>query len=820
MGTATDTLLTVVRMEGVESYLRDQGRLADGAGRVSRAERDMVQGMNQVGNAFLAGGTGAIAMGTALVRVASNFEIMRTRMEVAMGGVEEGARTWRWAVQYAAQTPFDVKEVIDATTLLQLYGLEAQHWLPMVGDMAAAMSTSVLDATMAVARGMQGNLQRLRETFGLSTTALEKYGANITRQGAVLRATTEDQEALNKALQAWLSDKFAGGIEKRAQTLEGRLNNLTDALELAAVSVGESLLPEVKGAVDWTTHWIDAFNELSPVTKDIIADTLKFGAGIGIFVGAALKVSAFGMQVRLTQAAMTQAAMTQATLNMATHAGAVATSEATAAQGALTAARLHGNYVLTGSNALWLEGIAGSEALSAAYLREAEAAGVAAGANAGLARSRGAAAVSAGARGGAGVAREATISEAMFGRGVVQVVAAMMPFVPYIVAAVAGVAIPYYASGVGPARKQADEARRSYEEMGRAAVDEGRVDEWRDPVSGEWIDYRKQLPPATEKEFIEYFKKQRALDPQGVDQRWRGVMEGEPSPIHGGRTAFEVFQDEVFWGASETLRAAQQQAATAEAVAQAVEDTSETVKRLKAQQQFLEVVNAPAATRAQVEAELGDALTEQANAALAAGDVTGYWTASTEKARLAMDDFAASAVDAVGTWGDYISYLEAAGASEKNIARAREQQIQALEGAMREALEAGDIQTYYAAATQREELRDEVDGVGARKELGQLRDPSIEQLVNRRFGTRYQQIPQGRAADYWQRMLGGKQDGGAGGRGVLSPEQFARFVVQNNIEVRPEVRVFVQQGDGSYQERRPTRTEIARERQQYYEAHA
>jgi hypothetical protein len=819
MGTATDTLLTVVRMEGVESYLRDQGRLADGAGRVSRAERDMVEGMNQVGNAFLAGGTGAIAMGTALVRVASNFEIMRTRMEVAMGGVEEGARTWRWAVQYAAQTPFDVKEVIDATTLLQLYGLEAQHWLPMVGDMAAAMSTSVLDATMAVARGMQGNLQRLRETFGLSTTALEKYGANITRQGAVLRATTEDQEALNTALQ-WLSDKFAGGIEKRAQTLEGRLNNLTDALELAAVSVGESLLPEVKGAVDWTTRWIDAFNELDPLWKTMIADTLKFSAGIGIFVGAALKVSAFGMQVRLTQAAMTQAAMTQATLNMATHAGAVATSEATAAQGALTAARLHGNYVLIGSNALWLEGIAGSEALSAAYLREAEAAGVAAGANAGLARSRGAAAVSAGARGGAGVAREATISEAMFGRGVVQVVAAMMPFVPYIVAAVAGVAIPYYASGVGPAQEQANKARKDYRKMLADAGSNEQVDQWYDPVTGRMKRFEYEQPPTTEREFLKYFREQRNIAPEVVDKQWRETMGNEPPSLHGGRTAWQMFQDAMFGNASEELKAAQRRVTETTALAEAAADTEQVVKQLQAEYAFLEMANAPMAERARVEAELADALTEQANAALAAGDVTGYWTASTEKARLAMDDFAASAVDAVGTWGDYISYLEAAGASEKNIARAREQQIQALEGAMREALEAGDIQTYYAAATQREELRDEVDGVGARKELGQLRDPSLEQLVNRRFGTRYQQIPQGRAADYWQRMLGGKQDGGVGGRGVLSPEQFARFVVQNNIEVRPEVRVFVQQGDGSYQERRPTRTEIARERQQYYEAHA
>lgn len=722
MATAQDTLLTVVRMEGAQNYQRDLAGIEGGMGRVARREEELIRGTERLSNVFFGAGAAATALGGYALKTAADFEVLRAKMDVAFG--DRGSEMFDWAVQFAASTPFEVQGIVDVTAQLELLGLEATKWLPKIGDMAGAMGTDVKHAANAVAKATMGQMESLRESYGVSNQALAEYGANVDSVGRLVRATTEDQQAMNEALFAFMSDKFSGGMAKRMDTLQGKFSNLKDAIEQTAAEIGEEFLPAAKETVETVEGWVAAYRDLSPVQKQIITDLIKFGAVGGMIGGVTLKLTAMLLQYRLTQSVIAQ-------------------------QTAATAA------------------------YTASLNAEAAAAGRAAAANAGLAGARGSAAGAAGA--GMQVTGITGASNMLFGQSITSV---LVPMLPYIAAAVAGVAIPYYVSGVGGARKQAENARAGFEGMVTAAAGRGYIDQWYDPFTGAWYDMDETPRPQTEGQWEDWAganvgARRGARRERGYPTQWES---------NAGESGYNWFQEGVKFRLSPEARAAQERAETAEAMVEEREATEDTIKALKARQQYEATTNASLAQRQRTEEELREALLRQAAAAWKAGDMAGYWSSKAEAAGLAMEN-TIDRIEQAGVLGDYIGALEATGASQATIQRARREQAQALAQAANEALRQGDIQGYYGAITERARIMQE--GGGAAGALG-------------------------RSAGGGALMPRG---------GVLSPEQFAERAVMNNIEISQELTAYIQMPDGAWREAN-ARVERGRDRRLYHEAQA
>lgn len=216
--------------------------------------------------AMLAGGAGLAGLGygvksylTGAVGIAGQWEGYLAKLTVALKSATKAAAAFEWAKQFAATTPFEMGEVVDATTRLEMYGLSAKKWIPLVGDMAGAMGKNITDAVEAIADAISGGgLERLKE-FGISSTALLKAGAKPAAGG--MGVSYQGQEAIDKlkaALISIMSERYGGGMTKLLTTWMGKTSNLADAWNQIKGTIGRGMMPVLKSIVDTTTEWLNS----------------------------------------------------------------------------------------------------------------------------------------------------------------------------------------------------------------------------------------------------------------------------------------------------------------------------------------------------------------------------------------------------------------------------------------------------------------------------------------------------------------------------------------------------------------------------------
>jgi len=259
------------------------------------------------------------------IAAASDMEGYLAKLTVALKDQKKALDMLNWAKAFAAKTPFEMPEVVDAVTRLEMYGLSAKKWLPLVGDMAGAMGKSVTDAVEAVADAVSGGgLERLKE-FGISTPKLLAAGAggskksgdsqalkdaqelneelrksgplSLGAQEAMAKFNAEkandqktgggqgqidyqSQEGLNRikgALETILTRDFGGGMDKLSQTAQGMKSNFMDSLSAIRMEIGQRLMPTYKAALKWGMEFLAGLSETGAIKG--FADSLAGLAG-------------------------------------------------------------------------------------------------------------------------------------------------------------------------------------------------------------------------------------------------------------------------------------------------------------------------------------------------------------------------------------------------------------------------------------------------------------------------------------------------------------------------------------------------------------
>ena len=85
----------------------------------------------------------------------ADMETYRNTLNIVMKDTAKANETLQWATNFAAKTPFEVPGIVEATTRLTTYGLEAQKTLPIIGDMASTMGKDIMQAVEAVADALR-----------------------------------------------------------------------------------------------------------------------------------------------------------------------------------------------------------------------------------------------------------------------------------------------------------------------------------------------------------------------------------------------------------------------------------------------------------------------------------------------------------------------------------------------------------------------------------------------------------------------------------------------------------------------------------------
>lgn len=217
------------------------------------------------------------------IQVTAELEKTATQFEVLTGSAQQADQAIRDLQQFAANTPFQFQDLARAEQRLLSFGFsleQSQKLLTDLGDVSAASGADLSELALifgqvSAAGKLTGErllqLQEraipigpaLAETLGVTEESIR----DLVSQGQVSFADFERAfTSLNE------TGEFAfGGLEKRSQTLQGRISTLSDNFNLLQASVGERLAPALKAATTVLTQFIQRLQNSGAITNFVDA---------------------------------------------------------------------------------------------------------------------------------------------------------------------------------------------------------------------------------------------------------------------------------------------------------------------------------------------------------------------------------------------------------------------------------------------------------------------------------------------------------------------------------------------------------------------
>lgn len=222
-----------------------------------------------------------------IVKEAANTEMSLAGFTTLLSGNEIAAKKLVNQLRIlGARTPFEYKDLADATSMLMGFGAvtadTATDTLAMLGDLSQGSAVHLEGVARAYGQIMAGGratmqdvnqlvnnqvplLQQLAKQWGLTGDGAIGQARKMVEQG---KATGEE---VTKAFKSMTSEggMFYQGMLRSSKTFTGAMSNFDDAISLTAAGIGEALLPTLKKlllsmteAASKVLAWVEANKEL------------------------------------------------------------------------------------------------------------------------------------------------------------------------------------------------------------------------------------------------------------------------------------------------------------------------------------------------------------------------------------------------------------------------------------------------------------------------------------------------------------------------------------------------------------------------------
>ncbi len=225
--------------------LRKADRAADDLGKSTKGVHlslDSIGGM--AGRVFAA--IGIYEIGKQTIETIANFEKLRSVL-TTLEGKEVAPACFESLRKFAAETPFDLEQVVTAFTKLKSQGLDpGVEALRAYGNIASGMGKNLDQFIEATADAAMGEFERLKE-FGIKA---KQTGDEVTFTFQGVSTTVgKNSEDIQKYLQNIGNTNFAGAMENQMKTLGGAFSNLGDNLAMIADQIGQGGLSSAIGTI-------------------------------------------------------------------------------------------------------------------------------------------------------------------------------------------------------------------------------------------------------------------------------------------------------------------------------------------------------------------------------------------------------------------------------------------------------------------------------------------------------------------------------------------------------------------------------------------
>lgn len=239
-----------------------------------------------------------------LVNVTGEFEMQRTTLRAMLQDAQGADAIYEQIKSLAVVSPFSFKELVTYTKQLAAYSVpigDLYDTTKMLADVSAGLGVGMDRLVLAYGQVRSAAFLRGQEVRQFTEAGIpildmlakqfEEIEGRIVSTGEVFDRISKRQvpfEMVARAFQEMTSEggKFYNMQEIQADTLKGKISNLTDAYEIMFSELGDKLMPVMKGTVDAIRNL--AVNYES-VGKTIIAMAAAYGVmrtALGLYESA------------------------------------------------------------------------------------------------------------------------------------------------------------------------------------------------------------------------------------------------------------------------------------------------------------------------------------------------------------------------------------------------------------------------------------------------------------------------------------------------------------------------------------------------------
>ena len=242
---------------------------------------------------------------SAVATVRGEYQQLEIAFETMLGSKSQADALMAQLIDTAATTPFEMKEIAEASKMLLAYGMAADEvngTLIRLGDIAAGLSIPIKDLAFLYGTTMvQGRLytQDLNQFLGrgipLADELAKQFGKNKSEVKKLVEEGKIGFPEVQKAIEALTNEgsKFGGLMEAQSKTIKGQLSNIEDAWEQMMNEIGRSQEENISGALDITGKLIENWRTVGKVVLTAAAAIGSYKAAV-VTLAAIHKVSETG----------------------------------------------------------------------------------------------------------------------------------------------------------------------------------------------------------------------------------------------------------------------------------------------------------------------------------------------------------------------------------------------------------------------------------------------------------------------------------------------------------------------------------------------
>lgn len=232
MSEAVARLYVAVDSREAKTAKKDLDNLATSG---ERAEKS-VGGLGRV----MAGLGVAAGIGLAARQIYSTnaeFERLNTSLVTVTRSQDRANQVFGELQQFAAVTPFQLREVTEAYIMMRARGLDpTTATMTSLGNLASGMGRTFQDTIGAVGSLAAGEIEPMKQLGFSVMTIGDKVRLS---SGGVSESVSRNAYDISKAVARIADVKFAGGMERQVNTIGGAFSNLQDQVDATIYKMGQ-----------------------------------------------------------------------------------------------------------------------------------------------------------------------------------------------------------------------------------------------------------------------------------------------------------------------------------------------------------------------------------------------------------------------------------------------------------------------------------------------------------------------------------------------------------------------------------------------------